>query len=357
MSGFHSHKPRIRFWLVGIILVAAVLFGWHTILRYRERKATEAMIEEANAKRLAETAETEPEESDSASLDLSQDTVTWQGKTYRRNTYIKAILCMGVDRSDDMQGTREAGYAGQADGIFLLAHDTARNQIQILMIPRDTMTEIMTTDWDGNELGIQVDHLTLAFAHGDGNTGSCDYMTTAVSNLLYGLEMDRYLAVDTTVISTLNDAVGGVTVTVPTQGMEKTDPAFVYGEQVTLYGSQAERFVRYRDTAVDNSALYRMNQHRQYITGFFDAVKEQSRKDSQTVTRLFDLIQDYMITDMPKEEYLKIGVDVLTDSTLKEDDFFTLPGYGVTTDLYDEYYVNKQQAVPIILQLFYRETS
>ena len=106
------------------------------------------------------------------------------GKSYRRNTYIKAILCMGIDRPGSLEETMTAGFGGQADGIFLVAQDTARDRIRVLVIPRDTMTEITLTDLSGNELGSSIQHLTLAYAYGDGREKSCRYMTEAVSRLL-----------------------------------------------------------------------------------------------------------------------------------------------------------------------------
>ena len=109
-----------------------------------------------------------------------------QGKSYRRNIYIKAILCMGIDRPGSLEETMTAGFGGQADGIFLVAQDTARDRIKVLVIPRDTMTEIMLTDLSGNELGSSIQHLTLAYAYGDGREKSCRYMTEAVSRLLGG---------------------------------------------------------------------------------------------------------------------------------------------------------------------------
>lgn len=137
---------------------------------------------------------------------------------------------------------------------------------------------------------------------------------------------------DTTVVAKLNDAVGGVTVTIPTDGMEKRDPAFVKGAQVTLHGDQAEAFVRYRDITRDFSALYRMDQQQEYITQYFKAVKEASRTDTQAVTHLFDLIRDYMVTDMSKDQYLKIAMDGLDAGNLTGQDFYTVPGTGETTE-------------------------
>ena len=48
---------------------------------------------------------------------------------------IKAILCMGIDRPGSLEETMTAGFGGQADGIFLVAQDTARDRIKVLMFP------------------------------------------------------------------------------------------------------------------------------------------------------------------------------------------------------------------------------
>ncbi|MCD8365043.1 MAG: LCP family protein, partial [Clostridiales bacterium] len=287
--------------------------------------------------------------------DFSETEVVWEGKIWRRSSHVKAILCMGVDRSNELTESRSLAAGdevGQADGIFLLAWDSARGQIRLLMIPRDTMTEISIFNEDGSLQSKEENHLTLAYAYGDGRETSCENVVESVSGLLFGLPIESYLAVDIQVIGILNDAVGGVTVTVPTAGMEKVDPAFVQGETITLHGSQAERFVRYRDTGVANSALMRMNQHRQFIHGFFDAVSEQAGEDGGIVGRLFEQIEDDMVTNMRKEEYLKVTLDVLAGEGIPEDGYYTLPGIGLTTDRYDEYYADLRKTVPVLLELF-----
>jgi LCP family protein required for cell wall assembly len=281
-------------------------------------------------------------------------TLTWQGKTYRRNTYIKAIVGMGVDRGDEMTDTQTYGGSGQSDAVFLLVRDTARDTIKILMIPRDSITPVSLMGLNGIEDERSLTHLNMSYAFGDGREQSCENVQASVEYLLCGLKIDSYLAVDHAVLAMLNDAVGGVTVTIPTEGMEKTDPAFVKGTQVTLQGEQAERFVRFRDTTEDNSALYRMDQHEEYILQFFQALKIKSREDSQIVTHLFDLIQDYMVTDMAKADYLKIGADALTGG-LTSADILTLPGNGMAGGQFDEFYVDYNNVIPLILNLFYRE--
>ncbi len=400
MDWLKKNREALRNALIGICMVGITVFVWYSVGLYRQRRATEEMIA-TNRANQTQMSQQQGSDGDSASgspdsssdgntgnqengassstdasgtpgsdpgsanseeaemgdylVDLSQDTVTWNGKTYRRNTYIHTILCLGIDRTDDMVGTREPGEAGQSDGIYLIAQDTVRNQIKILMIPRDTMTRIVITDKNNQELGTRVDHLNIAYGYGDGEKLSCDLAKRAVTNLLQGIPIDRYMAVDIVVLSKLNDAVGGVTVTIPTEGMEKRDPAFVKGTQVTLHGDQAEAFIRYRDIERDNSALFRMNQHKEYMEQFFKAVKQKSKEDSQIVTNMFDMIQDYMQTDMPKDEYMKIAIDVLGSGSLGDDNFRMIPGVGTATDTYDEFHANIQQMIPILLQMFYRE--
>lgn len=75
---------------------------------------------------------------------------------------------MGVDRSDTMTETKELGLAGQSDGIFLIAQDTARHTLKILMIPRDTMTEIPITNKERTLHDTKITQLTMAYAYGDG---------------------------------------------------------------------------------------------------------------------------------------------------------------------------------------------
>jgi len=355
-----NHRDKIRYYLMGLVLVSVTVGIWYGVGLYRDRKATEAVIAQRNAQREAQEQETASAENAAAAFempDFSGDLVTFEDQEYRRNQYIKAILCMGVDRSDRMDEKRELGAAGQADGIFLIAQDTARNTLKILMIPRDSMTQVTALNPDGSVRGLELDHLLMAYAYGDGQEESCRNVQESTSRLLGGLPIDAYLAVDTSVIATLNDMVGGVTVTIPTDGMEKSDPAFVQGTQVTLHGKQAEKFVRYRDIERDNSALFRMDQHQEYITQYFQAVRRKSAEDSQIVPHLFESIQEYMVTDMTKDQYLKIAVDALNAGGFEKDDFYTLPGSGVTTDTYDEYYADPKGASRVVLNLFYRKAN
>ncbi len=346
MSRRKKHRNRKVWYLFSAFLLVGVgILAWRTVQLYQIRQETEVQI----ADRVYAQGNT--------SVLTQTGTLEYDGKTYRRNTHVKAILCIGVDRKGTMEGTTIPTQGGQADGIFVIAQDTARNTLKILMVPRDSMTEIVMTDLSGNVLGTDIQHLTLAYAYGDGREKSCELTMEAVSNLLGGLEIDHYIAANIEVINILNDSVGGVTVTVPSAGMEKKDAAFVEGATVTLHGDQAEAFVRYRDIEETHSAIYRMSRQREYIMQFFGVVKGKSQRNSGIVTDLLALIEQHIVTDMGKEEYLKIALDALEMETLAEEDFYVVPGQAVMTKIYDEFHVNKEALMPIILDLFYREVS
>ena len=132
--------------------------------------------------------------------------------------------------------------------------DKSKDEIKMISISRDTMTQIKTFDYKGNYLGKSKNHLGLAYSFGDGKVTSCQYMVDAVSNLFYGMPINGYVALNMNAVGMINDAVGGVTVTVP-EDMTQVDPSFAEGATVTLTGDQALKFTRYRDTEKDFSGV------------------------------------------------------------------------------------------------------
>ncbi len=291
-----------------------------------------------------------------AAFGEGKNTIEYQGKTYRRNTYVKAILLMGIDRAETLQETKVAGSGGQADGIFLVAWDTARDKARLLLIPRDTMTPITLTDLSGNVLGQDIQHLTLAYAYGDGRKKSCLYMKEAVTNLLEGLEIDGYMAVSMEALPVLNDAVGGVSVTIEDEGLAAANGDFILGDTILLNGKQAEAYIRYRDIGKAQSALERMERQKSYIQGFVQAARDKARQEEGFIARTMDEAQDYMVTDMEKGRYIDMALTFLGGSqSWGREDMLTLPGTPVETNLYDEFHPDKEKMMPMILELFYRE--
>ena len=338
-----------REWLVTAAVILAILFAAVSWNLYQEKK-----LAAAEAQLWREQAGTSQKEG-KAGYGQVQNTIEYKGKTYRRNTYVKAILCMGIDRREPLTETKTAGAGGQSDGIFLVAQDTARNRVQVLAIPRDTMTPIPLTDLSGNILGYDTQHLTLAYAYGDGREKSCQFMCRAVTELLDGLQIDGYMAVSMGALKPLNDAVDGVTVTIDDPELEKRDPAFKPGTSVTLMGDQAEAFLRYRDTGKSQSAVARLERQKGYIAGYAEAVKKKASREEGVALKLLETAAPYMVTNLSKDQYLDMVMAFIGSSQqLGGDDIRTLPGEGAETRIYDEYHPDPDGVTQMVLDLFYR---
>lgn len=351
MSGKHLRKPFYKAHPAGtaaFLLVIVVLCGWfvrHSAMLYREKKAIERQLaERQNGEALPAFS---PEHGGILELD---------GKNYRRNTAIRAILCLGVDTSGELEQYQVSGVAGQADSIFLVAQDMMTDTVQILMIPRDTMTEITLFDYFGNELGKGIQHLNLAFAYGDGREKSCELTAEAVSDLLYGLKIDGYFTFNLETIRVLNDEVGGVEVTVEDKSLAEHNPDFVLGQSMVLKGSQAETYIRYRDINQYRTALTRLERQKGYMKAYIETAKQKYREDDQLIVRLVDDVEQYTITNMAKDQYMDMGLAVLNSpQVMEEEDFITVPGEVKETDLYEEYYPDKVELKKLVVEMFYKE--
>ena len=369
--------------LLGVVMLLLVGGTTFTIGRYQERKAEEAMISERYAyaatpedTSLAENAEgarawqedagsweeQSPGAEDTyrnqakarADWSVNEDgSITYCGNKYKRNTYVKAILGIGVDRSGDLEAKNDITKNGQSDAIFVIAQDTARNHVRILMVPRDSVVPIRRPDGQ-----VVYDHLSLSWAYGDGAEVSAQTTRDTVSHMLMDLGIEHFMAVDMSVLASITDKVDGVTVTVPNDELQKRYPEWTRGSSVTLRGKEAEQFLRYRDLNGVSTAVFRMQQHRAFLLGFYSAVKQQSKKNSNLMTELYDTVQAHMITDLKKDEFLKLGLDGLQTDGMENTDIVSLPGMAVPASEqypWDRVFVDYGKAIPVILELFYRE--
>ena len=326
--------------------IACAVFGVRAYHRYEER---EAAIREIEA-RSAQAAQAEEDEQNGI--------LTLNGKRYRRNTAMRAILCLGVDTKGEMEAQNVSQKGGDADAIFLVAQDAARDEAQILLIPRNTMTEIEVFDYFGNSLGTETQQLTLAYAFGDGREGSCELTVEALSNLLFGLQIDGYFAVNMDSIPYFNDMIGGVPITVDDEMVVNQYPDdFKMGETVVLKGDLTEKYVRFREVDTDGSAAGRLHRQKGYLKAAIQRAKESQAEDSSTITRLVDGIQEKAITNMAKDQYMDMALAMLNSpKTMEDGDFIELSG-KIYEGKFEEFYPDMDELKEIVINLFYKECS
>lgn len=290
----------------------------------------------------------------SQSQEAKTGSVSWQGKMYEYNDHLSNFLFMGVDTREKTETSQGQADAGQTDALFLLSWDRSEHNIALISIPRDTMTDIEIFDVQGNSLGKSEDHISLAYAFGDGKNQSCELTKDAVSNLMYGIPIQGYCSINMDAIPILTESVGGVTVTVPDDSLESVDPEFKEGAQVVLNKDNTETFVRYRDITKSQSAIARMNRQNVFLDAYAAKAKEKFDENPGFIIQMYTDLDPYMVTNIGNDQFAKILQDASQDSMRSR---WTIPGEGAEGTSYDEYHVDDDKLYEMILETFYKETE
>ena len=277
--------------------------------------------------------------------------VSFNGKRYRRNPDVECYLLMGVDKSGEAQSSGGYNGGGQADVLLLLVVDQGAETFHALQINRDTMADVEVLGVRGDVIGTEYEQICLAHFYGDGLKDSCENTVRAVSNLLYGVKIDGYAAIQMEAIPILNDMVGGVTVTVE-DDFSQMDPTLVQGETITLKGEQALHFVRGRMSVGDGTNLSRMRRHRTYLHGFEEAFTAAAGADRELVLKLYDAAHDYMVTDMGSGPISRLAQQCLG---YENGGVVTPEGEGRVGEKFYEYYLDETSLRQTVLELFYTE--
>lgn len=279
---------------------------------------------------------------------VDENSVRYQGKLYTYNTDMMNIVFMGIDQNVEQQD--EGGSQGRSDLVILAAVDNLNRKVTLFNINRNTMTDIAIYDEAGNYLRQSTTQLALAHSYGDGKEQSAKLVCDAVSNLLYGLPIHAYCALNVDAIPELNDAIGGVTVTL-TRDYTELDSSYVQGATVTLWGDAALQFVRIRDITVEQSNEDRMERQKQYMQAFIAQTKAAVQQDLGLPLGLYRTVQPYMVTDISADQAVYLATQLLGYEVSGE--LLTLPGTVVQGALYEEYHIDETALYDLIIQTFY----
>lgn len=357
-SGRNRGRVSIVVLVVLIVCLGALLIG---LLVWQNRTgsgsgSSGSGLPSANAEQADSSASGTLSEADTSdayvtadSVEGEENSVRYQGKTYIYNDEIDHYLFLGIDSSENVDSTKYAGKNGQSDAVFLISYDRRENTMEILAIPRDTITEIEAFSPDGDSLGVTNDHISLQYAYGDGKFKSCELSEKAVSHLLYGLPIRGYCSLNLSSMTELAELVGGVTVTVPDDSLANANPPYQKGDQVTITKDNAEEFLRYRDTGQSGSALDRMNRQITFLKAFGQKVQEEQKKDAGTATHIYEGLQQYMVTNMDKEIFVKMA------GAGGDHSVTTLPGNAAKDGEFDAWEVDDKALYELILKKFYKE--
>lgn len=273
-------------------------------------------------------------------------TIYRDGVPYFPRQDLTVVLLMGIDESGPVQASESYNNTGEADMVSLVICDEKNQQIQLLNLNRDTMLEIPVLGLGGQQAGSYTGQLALAHTYGSGLEDSCENVKTAVANFLGGITVDYYFSMNMDAIAILNDAVGGVRVTV-TDDFSQIDPEISLGEHV-LMGEQAIRFVQSRKGLGDQLNLSRLERQNVYLEGFLRALREQNR--DTFILSVYEQISPYVITDC--------SVNTLSGIMQRCGEYaiggvYSLEGENVLGETYYEFYPDEKKLDDLVLRLFY----
>ena len=226
-------------------------------------------------------------------------TMQYGGRTWTyRGRELTNLLLIGVDW-EESENTVSGRYAGQADFLFLITIDRENKIVSTLQLDRDTMADIRVYGPFGDYTGIQKTQICLSHAYGATAEENCENTVWAVGRLLGNIPIDGYMALDMSGITALNDALGGVTVTLE-EDFSALDPEMTKGATLTLRGMQAEIFVRSRMDVGDGTNASRMQRQHTFIQSAEELLVQRMNEDMGYAGTLYDALAGHMTTNIER---------------------------------------------------------
>lgn len=216
------------------------------------------------------------------------------------NVLVLGTKVLSSEVNDPPPEVRNLGYHavvnsldGLSDAMVLVRFDPQTHQLTVLSLPRDTRTQIE---------GAGTTKLNEANVYGGPALAA-----RSVTELLGGVEIDRYVRINVQGVEKLIDALGGVKVNVPQDMSYKDDSQHLYinlkqGEQ-QLNGVQAVQFLRFRYDAFGDIGRVQRQQM------FMRALVEQTLKPA-TLARLpqvLSVVQSNLDTNLNVEELIALA--------------------------------------------------
>ena len=304
--------------------------------------------------------------------------VTYNGTNYIYNEDVITILVFGVDSSEDEEdtstvdtqsedyiydrdddiiytdenGSEYVKYGGNVDMCFLIILNTETDEMNVISINRDSMTNVNICTTEGVVALTDEMQLTLAYSYGDGGTVSCENFTNAVSGLLNNLPINAYIAVDMDGIGDINDAAKGVTLIV----QETLSADLFENSSVTLEGEQAYDYLEAVTLSSVGDNSRRISRQNQYFMAWIDRMVQCYGIDKSVLKDVYNAAQPYIETNLDMYQMIYLA-GVIRNMDLTVSDITEISGEYIRTYYFDEYYLNDESLTEVLLKYFYTEVE
>lgn len=284
---------------------------------------------------------------------VPEGAVEYQDRIYVPKENLQTVLIMGLDKFEREEQVLAYTNTMQSDFLLLVVIDEDAKTCDLLHLNRDTMTEIPRLGFGGADTGSFVGQLALAHTYGSGGSDSCLNAVKAVSKFLGGVKIDHYMTLTMEAVGTINDLVGGVTVTM-LEDFTAFDPEMEKGKEVTLKGDQALLYVRNRQGVGDESNLSRMERQQQYLNAFYGKLMEANRKVNGFLSSALLKVNDDFQSDCNVNQ-LEALSNLLESCSMNP--IRSIDGQAVKGEEFMEFYADETSVQETVLSLFYEELS
>ncbi|MGB3572812.1 MAG: LCP family protein [Phormidesmis sp.] len=263
------------------------------------------------------------------------------------------ILLLGIKVTssdiDDYEAIDSDGYDalvnsfdGLSDTMLMMRFDPSEERVSVLSVPRDTRTNV-----DGAVTKINE-------ANRDGGPS---VSAEAVSELLGGVPIDRYIRINVQGVEKLIDAIGGVVVNVPKDMKYQDDSQHLYinlkaGEQ-RLNGDQALQFLRFRYD--DNGDIGRVQRQQMFMRSLANQALNPT-----TIARLpkiLKVIQSHVDTNLSVEELVAL-VGYGSQTERSDVQMLMLPGEFSTYEEYElSYWLPNYSEIDAMVASYFGRTD
>ena len=282
-------------------------------------------------------------------VQTERKTIERNGIEYFPRQDITVVMVLGIDQYGPMVSSESYRNTGSADSVMLLVFDETEKNCTVLYLNRDTMVDMDVLGLNGELIGTDYGQLALAHTYGTGMEDSCVNVKNTLMNFMHGLNIDYFVSMGMDAIPILNDAVGGVTVTV-TEDFSEVNPTITMG-QLTLRGDQVLDYVQTRKGVGDQKNVTRMQRQREYVDAFLAALYEKAQLETEFMVSVYDEVSDYIVTDCSVNT-LSAMLDRYADFTVAG--AVTPEGENVVIDGHYQFHVDEEKLDALILEIFYR---
>jgi anionic cell wall polymer biosynthesis LytR-Cps2A-Psr (LCP) family protein len=254
---------------------------------------------------------------------------------------LTTLLFIGVGHHAQTVEQNAALNDGHADYLLVLVIDEDQKTITPIQINRETVTD-----------ATQNQPIHLVYTQGDGGEQSCQQTLDAVSQMLLGVEIPYYLAIDFNAAVPINDALGGITVLL-SDDFTSLDATMVLGATLKLQGQQP---AYYLDTGIGTDETL-MARQQAFWEGCYRKLVEQAGTDggANIVETVYNTLQPYLTTNLSRGKILNMVLNTRryqTQSTIHLTGTYSADAQGALT-----FHADPDALTQLVEQVFYEPTA